>query len=46
VWTPSALRAYRTAWQVVGVVAVVLVLAAITAWRTAQILEYVAPLGL
>lgn len=46
VWTPTAVRAYRTAWQVVGVVAVVLVLAAITAWRTAQILEYVAPLGL
>lgn len=46
VWTPTAVRAYRTAWQVVGVVAVVLVLAAITAWRTAQILDYVAPLGL
>ncbi len=34
----------RTAWQVAGVVGVIVVLAAIASWRTAQVLDLVAPL--
>ena len=38
-------KRHRTAVQVAGVLAVVVVLAAFTAWRTAQINEFLAPLG-
>ena len=38
-------RRHRTAIQVTGLLAVVLALAAIAAWRTAQINELLAPLG-
>lgn len=38
-------RRHRTAVQVAGLLGVVLVLAALTAWRTAQINDMLAPLG-
>jgi membrane associated rhomboid family serine protease len=38
-------RRHRTAVQTGGLIAIVLVLAALTAWRTAQINELLAPLG-
>jgi membrane associated rhomboid family serine protease len=46
VWTPPALRAVQGLWQVLGLAAVVAVLALLTMVRTWQIEAYVAPLGI
>jgi membrane associated rhomboid family serine protease len=46
VWTPPALRAVQGLWQVLGLIAIVAVLALLTMVRTWQIEAYVAPLGI
>jgi membrane associated rhomboid family serine protease len=46
VFTPTAMKAWRGAWQVIGVTAVLVVLGVVTMWRTGQIEAYVAPLGI
>jgi membrane associated rhomboid family serine protease len=46
VWTPPAMRAVQGLWQVLGLIAIVAVLALLTMVRTWQIEAYVAPLGI
>ncbi len=46
VYTPAPMRQWRTAWQLIGISALVVVLAMVTLWRTGQIEAYVAPLGI
>ena len=45
VWTPAPLRSARVLWQVLGVAAILGVLVATTMWRTGQLWDLVAPLG-
>jgi len=46
VFTPPMMRAWRTAWQVIGIAAIVVMLGVVMMWRTGQIEAYVAPLGI
>jgi len=46
VYTPQLFRGRRQLWQVSGTVVVLLMLAVVTVWRTGQIADYVAPLGI
>ena len=46
VYTPAPMRQWRAAWQLIGISALVVVLAMVTLWRTGQIEAYVAPLGI
>jgi len=46
VFTPPMMRAWRTAWQVIGIAAILVVLGVVMMWRTGQIEAYVAPLGI
>ncbi|MDP4675784.1 MAG: rhomboid family intramembrane serine protease [Actinomycetes bacterium] len=46
VYTPQLFRSRRSLWQVSGTVVVLLMLVVVTAWRTGQIADYVAPLGI
>ncbi len=46
VWTPPMVRSAQTTWQVLGVLAIVVLLGLLTMVRTWQIEAYVAPLGI
>lgn len=45
VWTPTPFRAARVLWQSLGVLAVLVGLVLVTVWRTGQLWEMLAPLG-
>jgi membrane associated rhomboid family serine protease len=45
VWTPAPFRAVRTLWQTLGVLAILGALVVVTMWRTGQLWELLAPLG-
>ena len=45
VWTPAPFRSARALWQVLGVLAILGVLVAVTMWRTGQLWTVLAPLG-
>ena len=45
VWTPAPLRPVRVLWQVLGVLAILGILVAVTLWRTGQLWTVLAPLG-
>lgn len=45
VWTPPPFRPVRGLWQVLGVLAILGVLVAVTMWRTGQLWTMLAPLG-
>lgn len=45
VWTPPVFGASRVLWQSLGVLAIVLMLVLMTMWRTGQLWDMVAPLG-
>ena len=45
VWTPAPFRASRVLWQILGVLAVLAVLVAVTVWRTGQLGSAIALLG-
>jgi len=45
VWTPTPFRAARVLWQSLGVLAILVGLVLVTVWRTGQLWEMLAPLG-
>jgi membrane associated rhomboid family serine protease len=45
VWTPPMFRSSRVLWQVLGVLAICLALVVVTVWRTGQVWDLLAPLG-
>lgn len=45
VWTPPPFRSARVLWQTLGVLAILGALVAITMWRTGQLWNLLAPLG-
>jgi membrane associated rhomboid family serine protease len=46
VWTPIPLRAVRGLWQWLGVLGILGLLVAVTMWRTGQLWELLAPVGM
>jgi len=45
VWTPTPFRSARVLWQSLGVLAILVGLVLVTVWRTGQLWEMLAPLG-
>lgn len=45
VWTPTPFRSARVLWQSLGVLAILIGLVVVTVWRTGQLWEMLAPLG-
>jgi membrane associated rhomboid family serine protease len=46
VWTPAPLRAVRTMWQTLAVLAILAGLVLVTMWRTGQLWTLLAPVGI
>ena len=46
VWTPPPFRAVRVLWQILGILSVLFVLVLVTMWRTGQLWDLLAPMGI
>jgi len=46
VWTPPPFRSARALWQTLGILAILLGLVMMTMWRTGQVWELLAPMGM